>query len=187
MNEHDESVGRLELVGYEKLTDNGLALPLFGRSSRANVFYTARSSEPGGAGGHIASFDQYDPEALVLLPREQVREAGVGELWLDVFLWDDVAYAGTAPEIWNALAEVRERVAEHSPLSLLALAEGVNPAPDLPLVQETFSWLTRRYGRKKAEEWRNEIYLRGIILKSARRELGAHADRPRFAVLYRRK
>ena len=72
---------------------------------------------------------------------------------------------------------MRERVAEHSPLSRLALAEGVNPAPDLQLVQKTFSWLTRRYGRKKAEEWRYQIYLRGIILKSARRELGAHADR----------
>jgi len=79
MNEHDESVGRLELVGYEKLTDHGLALPVFGRSPGANVFYTARSSEPGGAGGHIASFDQYDPEALVPLPREQIRETGVGE------------------------------------------------------------------------------------------------------------
>ena len=177
MNEHDESVGRLELVGYEKLTDHGLALPVFGRSPGANVFYTARSSEPGGAGGHITSFDQYDPEALVPLPREQIRETGVGEPWLDVFLWDDVAYAGTAPEIWNSLAEVRERVAEHSPLSLLALAEGVDPAPDLQLVQNTFSWLTRRYGRRKAEEWRNEIYLRGIILKSVRRELSAYADR----------
>jgi hypothetical protein len=32
LSEHEKSVGRLELVGYEKLTDDGLALPVFGRS-----------------------------------------------------------------------------------------------------------------------------------------------------------
>lgn len=177
MSEVRDPIGRLHLIGYEKLIDQGLALPVFGRSPGANVFYTARSSEPGGASGHIASFDHYDPDALVPLPPEQVRETGVGEPWLDVFLWEDVAYLGTAPEIWHALAEVRERIAEHSPLSLLALAEGVDPAPDLQLVLKAFSWLTRRYGRQKAEEWRNEIYLRGIVLKSVRRQLGAYADK----------
>ncbi len=177
MSEVRDPVGYLHLIGYEKLTDHGLALPVFGRSPGANVFYTARSSQPGGAGGHITRFDQYDPDALVPLPREQIRETGVGEPWLDIFLWEGVAYSGTAPEIWDALGEMRERVAEHSPLSLLALAEGVDPAPDFELVQKTFSWLTRRFGRRKAEEWRNDIYIRGMVLKSVRRELGADADR----------
>jgi len=177
MSEVRDPIGRLHLVGYEKLTDHGLALPVFGRSPGANVFYTARSSEPGGAGGHIANFDHYDPDSLVPLPLEQIRETGVGEPWLDIFLWEDVAYVGSAPEIWHALAEMRERIAEHSPLSLLALAEGVDSAPDLQLVQKAFSWLTRRYGRQKAEEWRNDIYLRGIVLKSVRRELGAYTDK----------
>jgi hypothetical protein len=165
------------LVGYERLTDHGLALPVFGRSPGANVFYTARSSEPGGAGGHIASFDHYDPDALVSLPLEQIRETGVGEPWLDIFLWEGQAYVGTAPEIWHALAGVRERIAEHAPLSLLTLAEGVDPVPDLQLVQKAFSWLTTRYGRQKAEEWRSDIYLRGIVLKRVRRELGAYAEK----------
>ena len=44
MNEHDACVDRLELVGYEKLTDQGFALPVFGRFQGANVYYTARSS-----------------------------------------------------------------------------------------------------------------------------------------------
>jgi hypothetical protein len=176
MSEVRDPIGRLRLVGYEKLTDHGLALPVFGRSPGANVFYTARSSEPGGAGGHIASFDHYDPDALVSLALEQIRETGVGEPWLDIFLWEGLAYVGTAPEIWHALAEVRERIAEHAPLSLLALAEGVDPGPDLQLVQKAFSWLTTRYGRQKAEEWRNDTYLRGIALKSVRRELGAYAE-----------
>lgn len=38
MSEHEEPVGRLHLVGYEKLTDHGLALPVFGQSQGANVF-----------------------------------------------------------------------------------------------------------------------------------------------------
>jgi hypothetical protein len=171
-----DPVGRLQLVGYEELTPHGLALPVFGRSLAANVFYTARSSEPGGAGGHIVSFDHYEPEALVPLRLEQLRETEVGEPWLDIFLWEGVVYVGTALEIWHALAEVREDIAEHSPLSLLALAEGVEAAPDVQLARNAFSWLMRRFGREKAEEWRNDSYLRGIVLKSVRREIGAYAD-----------
>src|SRR5215469_200339 len=89
--------------GYEKLTDHGLALPIFGRSRGANVYYTARSSAPGEAGGRITGFDHYDPDILVQLPFEQVRETGVGEPWLDIFLWEGVPHVGTASEIWNSL------------------------------------------------------------------------------------
>jgi hypothetical protein len=177
MSEHEELVGWLHLVGYEKLTDHGLALPVFGQSQGANVFYTARSTSPGGANGQIAGFDHYDPGGLVHLPLVQIRETGIGEPWLDVFLWEGAAYVGTAAEIWNALGELHESIAEHAPLSLLALAEGVDPVHDLKFVQKAFSWLTTRYGRQKAGEWLNVIYLRGMILKSVRRELGANAER----------
>jgi len=178
MSEVQHPIGRLHLLGYEKFTAHGLALPIFGRSLRANVFYTARSSEPGGAGGHIVSFDSYDPDALTPLTIEQIRETRIGEPWLDIFLWEGAVYIGTALEIWQALEELRERIAEHSPLSLLTLAEGVDSDTDLQLVQKAFSWLTKRYGRRKAEEWRNDIYLRGIVLKSVRRQLGEYADTP---------
>src|SRR5205814_120372 len=102
-----------------------------------------------------------------------VRETGVGEPWLDVFLWEGVPYVGTALEIWNGLAELRETIAEHAPLSLIALAEGVKSDPDIQLVHKAFSWLTRRYGRRKALEWRNDTYLRGLVFKGLRREFGA--------------
>jgi hypothetical protein len=175
MSEIRESVGRLQLVGYEKLTDHGFALPVFGQPFGANVFYTADCMSPGATNAQIAGFVRYDPEALVLLPDEQVRETGVGEPWLDVFLWGEVAYVGTAPQIWGALAEVRETIAERAPLSLLALAEGVEHGPAVRLAQRAFSWLTRRYGSQKALEWRRDTYLRGIVLKTLRRELGASA------------
>jgi hypothetical protein len=84
-------MGRLHLVGYEKLTEHGLALPVFGQPEGANVFYTARSTSPGEANGQIAGFDHYDPDVLVRLPLEQIRETAVGEPWLDVFLWEGAA------------------------------------------------------------------------------------------------
>jgi hypothetical protein len=40
MSEVRDQIGRLHLVGYEKLTAHGLALPVFGRSLGANIFYT---------------------------------------------------------------------------------------------------------------------------------------------------
>jgi hypothetical protein len=173
MSEIRDTMGRLHLVGYEKLTDHGLALPIFGRSQGANIFYTARSTLPGEANGQIAQFNRYNPEAPIRLPLERIRETGVGEPWLDVFLWEGATYVGTAPEIWNALAEVRESIAEHAPLSLLALAEGVERAPNLQLVHKAFSWLTERYGRKKALEWRTDTYLRRALVKGLRRDPGA--------------
>src|SRR5690348_14918915 len=154
-------MGRLHLVGYEKLTEHGLALPVFGQSQGANVFYTARSTTPGEANGQIAGFDHYDPDMLVRLPLEQVRETGVGEPWLDVFLWEGAAYVGTAPEIWNALEGLRASIAEHAPLSLLALAEGVEDDPLHWLAGQVFSWLTSRYGKQKALGWCKDTYLSG--------------------------
>ncbi len=178
MSEHGEPVERLHLIGYEKLTDHGLALPIFGQSRGANVFYTARSTSPGEANGQIAGFDRYDPDGLVRLPLEQIRETGISEPWLDIFLWEGAVYVGTAPEIWNALAEVRESVAEHAPLSLLTLAEGVQRVPDIQLVHKAFSWLTSRYGTQKASEWRNDTYLREILLRGVRRQSGAFVYKP---------
>ena len=177
MSEHGESVGRLDLIAYEKLTDHGLALPVFGQSQGANVFYTARSTLPGEANGQIAGFDHYNPDGLVHLPLDQIRETGIGEPWLDVFLWEGAVYVGTAPEIWSALTEFRERIAEHAPLSLLTLAEGVERIPDVQLVHKAFSWLTSRYGTQKSSKWRNNTYLRGMVVKCVRRELGANSDR----------
>jgi hypothetical protein len=184
MNEDRDTRGRLHLLGYEKLTDHGLALPVFGRSTAANVLYTARSTSPGEANGQIAGFDHYDPESLVCLPVEQIREAGVGEPWLDIFLWEDVPYVGTAQEIWSALAEVRESVVEHAPLSLLIVAEAVEGIAAHRLARKAFSWLSRRYGRQKASEWRRDTYLRGIALKCLRSKSGSpgYSDKVRRAL-----
>jgi hypothetical protein len=172
MSAAEEPTERLDLVGYEKITEHGLGLPVFGRSPRPNVFYTARCSDPVGAGGLIAGFDLYEPDGLVGLPLDQVRETGIGEPWLDVFLWEGAAYVGTAAEIWHALGEARTSIAEHAPLSLLALAEGDASLPASQLSGVAFSWLTERYGKQRALKWCRDTHLRGILLKALRRELG---------------
>jgi hypothetical protein len=177
MSEVRDPIGRLHLVGYEKLTGHGFALPVFGRSPGANLFYTARSTLPGEANGQIAEFNHYDPGALVCLPLEQIQEAGIGEPWLDVFLWEDRAYVGTARHIWDVLAEARGTIEEHAPLSLLALAEATGQAGTDQLALKVFSWLTTRYGMLKALEWQADTYFRGLLLKTLRRELGAAAYR----------
>ena len=178
MSERPEPVERLDLVGYEKLTDHGFALPVFGQSQGANVFYAAHSSSPGQANAQIAAFDHYEPDQLTILPPEKIRQAGVGEPWLDVFLWEGSAYVGTALQIWDALREVRAAVEEHAPMSLLALAEGIgDQAGADELARKAFSWMTKRYGKQKALDWRRETYFRGVMLKTLRRELGVAASR----------
>jgi hypothetical protein len=177
MSETGDQIGHLRLIGYEKLTDHGFALPVFGQSPDANVFCTARSTLPGEPDGQIAEFEPYDVDALVRLPSEEIRETGVGEPWLDVFLWKGVAYVGTGRQIWDALTRVRADIEEHAPLSLLGLAEQVPCDEASRLARRAFSWLTSRYGREKALEWRRETYLRGRIVKILRRELGASLEK----------
>jgi hypothetical protein len=58
------------------------------------------------------------------------------------------------------------------------LAEGSGEAESLQLAQRAFSWLAARYGKQKALEWRNETYLRGIVLRTLRSELGTEVERP---------
>jgi len=43
------------------------ALPVFGRSRGANVYYTARSHPLVNLTGGFASFDHYDPDGMICL------------------------------------------------------------------------------------------------------------------------
>jgi hypothetical protein len=187
MSEAEEPVGQLSLVAYEKIAEHGLALPVFAWSFYANVFYTARSSAPGSASGSIVGFDAYEPDKLVNLAAEQVVETAVGEPWLDVFLWEGKAYVGTAAEIWDSIAEVRPRIARHAPLSLLGLAEGDTSLPASEISGIAFSWLVERYGHRKALEWYADTYLRGILLKALRRELGGLAEKTQMRLALQNK
>jgi hypothetical protein len=178
MSEIEDLIDRLDLIGYEKLADHGLALPIFGRTAGANVFYTARCTVPGEPNGLIAGFDLYEPAELIPLVPEKILEASVGQPWLDVFLWEESVLVGTTREIWDTLGEARVRLEKYAPLSLLTLAEGSGVTESLQLAQKAFSWLTARYGTEKALEWRNETYFRGIVLRTLRSELGTEVERP---------
>jgi hypothetical protein len=174
----DEHITHLSLIGYEKLTDHGLALPIYGRSQTANVFYTARPSAPGDPQTLVAGFDVYEADKPVWLPSHQMREVRVGERWVEVFLWDDTTYVGVGREVWDALADVRATIGEHAPLSLLALAEGVSGIATHRLAQKAFAWLRKRHGRKKALAWRDDTYLRRVAIRSLRGQFDAAENKP---------
>nr|MBW4092772.1 leucine-rich repeat domain-containing protein [Pseudomonadota bacterium] len=174
MSDADDDTGTLALVGYEKLADHGFALPCFAQAVGANTTYAARSAADARGNIAIAGFDLYDPAQLVRLQAEQVRPAEVGAPWLHVFLWQERAYIGTAADIWSALHPVREDIARCAPVSLLALAGEA----DLPVggyARDAFLWLTHRYGRERAIGWRSGTYLRGIVVRSLRAQLGDRA------------
>jgi hypothetical protein len=174
----DEHIAHLSLIGYEKLTDHGLALPIYGRSQTANVFYTARPSAPGDPQTLVAGFDVYEADKPVWLPSHQMREVRVGERWVEVFLWDDTTYVGVGREVWDALADVRTTIGEHAPLSLLALAEGVSGIATHRLAQKAFAWLRKRHGWKKALAWRDDTYLRRVAIRSLRGQFDAAENKP---------
>lgn len=169
------------LIGYGKLTDHGFALPCFGRSKGANTVYVARASRPGDPTAPIAGFDIYDSERPRLLPRgKRNYRAGVGDPWIDVFLWDGGIYVGTKSEIWASITDIRNDIASNAPLSLLNLAEGVPGVATGDWARIAFAWLARHRSADAASEWRVEIYLRGIAIRDLRRRLGEAAHTARI-------
>lgn len=177
MSTDDDAPGGLALIAYEKLTDHGFALPCFGRPEGANIVYVARPSRPGDPTARIAGFEIYDAgDRQSLPPGKTVRQAKVGDPWLDVFLWAGEIHVGTKPEIWNATATVRSSIAALAPLSLLNLAEGVPGVEIGDLAKAAHAWLQQGRNAGAALAWQVDIYLRGLAVRDLRRCLGAAAQ-----------
>ena len=176
----------LILIGYEKLTEHGFALPCFGRTVGANTVYVARATQPGDPLAAIASFDVYEPDEIHLIPygREPTR-AWTGGPWVDVFLWNNELFAGTKPEIWQLLDSVRTAIAAVAPLTLLNLAEGVPEVASCVFARAAFNWLERHQNTANAKAWLIGTYLRDVALRTIRRYLGeiANSGRVRQALL----
>jgi hypothetical protein len=169
----DDAPEDLVLIGYDKLADHGFALPCFGRATGANTVYVARPSLPGEPTAKMVAFEIHDPETLEPLPQTQPsRSAKAGDPWLDVFLWAGEVYVGTKAEIWNATAAVRTAIADHAPMTLMNLAEGVPNISTGNMANATYSWLQQRYGGDAALTWQVDVYLRGLAIRGLRRRLG---------------
>jgi hypothetical protein len=167
MTAHGDSALMMTLTAYERLTDHGLALPLFSSFPGANALHVAVPSSPGDPAAHIKSFEIYSAAEAKSLDSSQYRSATEGGTWIDVFLWHNSVHVGTRAELWESLGPDHEEMERTSPLSLLALAEGVGRLEMARCAAVTYEWLTRDWGRPKADRWRVDSYLARL----ARRDL----------------
>ncbi len=121
----------------------------------------------------MIAFEVHDAEILEPLPQTQLgRSAKAGDPWLDVFLWAGEVYVGTKAEIWNATAAVRTAIADHAPMTLMNLAEGVPNVSTGNMANAAYGWLQQRYGGDAALSWQVDVYLRGLAIRGLRRRLG---------------
>lgn len=155
------------LVAYERLTDHGLALPLFCSSPGANALYIAVPSRPGDPTAHIKAFELYSTSEATALDVQLFRSAVAGGSWIDVFIWRNIVHVGTRAELWEVTASSHDEMERVSPLSLLALAEGVDRSEIARCAAVAYNWLAQDWGRKIADRWRVDSYLTRL----ARRDL----------------
>lgn len=167
----EEPVGHL--LGYDPLGPTGFALACFGWPE-GNTVSVAQTFSPGHPDARIDAFLPYQPAAMVVLPNDGVP-IRIGDPWLDVFLWDGHAYAGTPAQIWHDLSDQRDAIAASAPLSLLTLAQSVAKLDTDECVRGAVTWMASRFGLPRARAWRSETLLRGILLRRIRRHLGAAA------------
>lgn len=173
MTERSDSTLAMMLIAYEQLTDHGLALPLFATSASANALHVAVPSRPGDPTTRIRAFELYSATEVVALDASQHRSVAIGEVWVDVFIWQGTAHVGTRAEIWESTGLVHKEIGRTAPLSLLALAEGVDRTEAARCAALVHEWLERDWGISRADSWRLESYLTRL----ARRDLARHFDR----------
>lgn len=155
------------LIAYERLTDHGLALPLFATSPTANALHAAIPSAPGDPAAHISAFELYSTTEAQVLDASQFRSAVHGDIWIDVFIWRDKVHVGTRAELWESTGAYHGEMEYASPLSLLALAEGIDRSEAARCAAVAYEWLTRNWGISRADRWRVNSYLTRL----ARRDL----------------
>jgi tetratricopeptide (TPR) repeat protein len=166
---HDESPTRLRLIGYQTLTNHGLALPVFGAARNPNTHYCALCEPFGDVYGKISGFVEISAENFIPLTDDRIWEAPIGSPWLSVFLWDNQAFVGPADEIWKTTATYRKAIAKDTPLSYLALTE-FDPAgkAERKASRAAYRWLSKQIGDRQALSWYKDSYLRGAMIRLIR-------------------
>jgi hypothetical protein len=167
MTARGENSVAMMLIAYERLTDHGLALPLFASSAAANALHVAVPSRPGDPQALIRAFDVYSPTESENIDPSQFRSVAEGEIWTDVFIWRDTAHVGTRAALWEGMEAWRTEIERKAPLTLLALAEGVGHVESARCADLAYHWLAEDWGRKRADRWRVDSYLTRL----ARRDL----------------
>lgn len=147
----------LRLVGYYRCAGHGFAMPLYGQSEGANTLYIARCSISGDHHGTIEAFEPVDVDNHRRLPHGESIAVEVGELWRDVFLWNDAAYVGTPEQLWAELTPFHPDVEARAPLSLLDLAIHAGRGEVAALAPTALAFLQQRYDNTRARSWRRQL------------------------------
>lgn len=172
MTAHGDSALGMMLIAYERLTDHGLALPLFASSPTANALHVAVPSRSGDPVATIQTFELRSATDVKLLDHSQFRPVAEGDVWIDVFIWRDAAYVGTRAQLWESTKTFHDEMERIAPLSLLALAEGIDRSFAARCADVAYNWLTQDWGSRRADRWRINSYFD----KLARRDLARRYD-----------
>lgn len=183
MTDRGDSALGMMLIAYERLTDHGLALPLFASSAGANALHIAVPSQPGDPAAQIQSFELYSSTDASALDASQFQTALPGGIWIDVFIWLDSVHVGTRAQLWESTRSCHEAMERTSPLSLLALAEGGERGDAARCSAIAYDWLTRDWGRSKADRWRVGSYLTRLARRDLMRRYNTSPSHPKAVEL----
>lgn len=147
----------LSLIGYCRCAGHGFAMPLYGQSEGANTLYVARAAVSGDHAARIVAFDPVNVDNQSRLPLGESFVVQVGELWRDVFLWNNASYTGTPEQIWDELTPHHPDLEAGAPLSLLDLAVHARRDEVSTLAGIAFEFMRERFGEVKARSWRRQF------------------------------
>lgn len=148
---------RLLLVGYVAMTGRGLALPCYGASRLPNQWYVASCTPPGDPEGRVGHFEPTELSDVRVLDDSLMREVGLGDPWVEVFLWDGAPHVGSRNQLWSELQPILGEIVAEAPLSGLDLAFGADVKARRRMAAAGAEYLTEAYGAKHARAWRRQV------------------------------
>ena len=163
------------IAGYIPLLDHGFALPLYLAKMQGNAWHAAIPEVEGDHGASIVGFELLVPEVTRLL--EDGYEVSVGDLWQDVFLWDDRIFVGTPRDIFDELAPFHDALKQSAPLSFLDLALGARATVAADAASHSLAFLQGRFGPNRGSACFREVVIRPGVLRELHRQWQLHSPR----------
>lgn len=165
-----ESPQELYLCGYEALTDQGFARPVFGSADGANAGWTAVADVPGDAEALILYFEETPSvNGFTHLPIDvPLRLTRCGDQMVHVFLWKKRVCVGTGKELVELLADDLDSIAEEIPLTALALAQYAG-RDERRLARSAAQWWRQNFGVAAEMGWLSDSLFRDATIREIRR------------------
>lgn len=180
----NDGINELLLAGFVPLRKEGLALPCYASGPQSNAWYCARCSTDGDRHGTIVEFDPFESADIIRLPEGSRRVVSVGDDWQDVLVWGDDFFVGTPDIILTTLGDRVAELAAEAPLELLDLAMPAQRLDRAALVASATVRLEALWGRRAADSWQTDIFMRQGLMLELRRLL-SHSEDPESGALIR--